>query len=87
MIQSAARVVSVPPQSLVSNLWVLFIAYYVVGVIQFWRELRSIPNDDPAVKAFNRSMDSESNLQVLWIGIKLAVTVIFIHIPCWIFRI
>lgn len=87
MTQSVARVVSVPPLSLVSNLWVLFIAYYVVGIIQFARELRSISNDDPEVKAFNRSMDDQSNVQVLWTGLKLAMAVIFIHIPCWIFRI
>lgn len=81
------RVASVQPHLHVANLLYVLIAYYLVGVIQFFRELRSIPNDDPAVTQFNRSMDNESNLQVLWIGIKLAVTVIFIHIPCWIFRI
>lgn len=82
------RVVLVLPLRLVpSTIGTILIAYYIVGVIVFLRDIKSIDRNDPALEAFNREMNQQSDMSVLWTGIKLLVFVVLVHIPMWIIRV
>lgn len=88
MTPNVVRVDSVLPLRLVpSTIGTILIAYYIVGIIVFLRDIKSIDRDDPALEAFNREMDQQSNVSVLWTGIKLFVFVVLVHIPLWIIRV
>ncbi|EBY9527414.1 hypothetical protein D5P86_00335 [Salmonella enterica subsp. enterica serovar Infantis] len=70
-----------------STIGTILIAYYIVGIIVFLRDIKSIDRNDPALEAFNREMNQQSNMSVLWTGIKLFVFVVLVHIPLWIIRV
>ena len=65
----------------------LLIAYYVVGIILFVRELGTIPENDPGVAQYIREMETESTLSFAWTTTKLVLAIALVHIPLWIFRV
>lgn len=81
------RVVSVLPLSLVASLWLIFIAYYGVGIVVFIRDLRGASDDVMLMRQFNEELNRMSNLELVLDATKLLLFVVFIHIPCWIFRV
>lgn len=87
MTLNAVRVVSVPPHLLVDDLLIVFIAYYIVGVIIFIRDLLSAVEDTDLRTAFDAELEQISNTGLAIELIRVVLFVVFIHIPCWIFRV
>ena len=81
------RVVSVPPHLLVDDLLIVFIAYYIVGVIIFIRDLFDAVEDTDLRTAFDEELKQISNIGLAFELIRVVLFVVFIHIPCWIFRV
>ncbi|QZE57174.1 hypothetical protein MPK67_gp301 [Erwinia phage pEa_SNUABM_32] len=65
----------------------LFIAYYIVGVIIFIRDLLEVADDTQLRKAFDRELEHISDSGLLFEMVKVILFVVFIHIPCWIIRV
>lgn len=87
MTLNVVRVVSVPPHLLVDDLLIVFIAYYIVGVIIFIRDLLSAVEDTDLRTAFDAELEQISNTGLAIELIRVVLFVVFIHIPCWIFRV
>lgn len=81
------RVVSVPPHLPVDDLLIVFIAYYIVGVIIFIRDLFAAVEDTDLRTAFDAELEQISNIGLAIELIRVVLFVVFIHIPCWIFRV
>lgn len=67
--------------------WLIFAAYYVVGIVVFVRDLRESTDDVMLMRQFNDELNRMSNLELVWDATKLLLFVVFIHIPCWILRV
>lgn len=88
MILIAVRVASVLPRRAMPSSWLLVLmAYYLVGILIFVRDLRTTSEDSRVMRQFNEELKRMSNLELVWDSTKLLLFVVFIHIPCWIFRV
>ncbi|QZE59207.1 hypothetical protein MPK64_gp305 [Erwinia phage pEa_SNUABM_16] len=67
--------------------WLIFAAYYVVGIAVFVRDLKETSDDVMLMRQFNEELNHMTNLELVWDAIKLLLFVVFIHIPCWILRV
>lgn len=67
--------------------WLIFAAYYVVGIVVFARDLKETRDDVMLMRQFNEELNRMTNLELVWDAIKLLLFVVFIHIPCWILRV
>lgn len=69
------------------SLLIVIIAYYIVGVIIFIRDLCEAAEDTVLRKQFNAELEQISNTGLAIELIRVVLFVVFIHIPCWIFRV
>ena len=69
------------------DLLIVFIAYYIVGVIIFIRDLFDAVEDTDLRTAFDAELEQTSNTGLAVELIRVVLFVVFIHIPCWIFRV
>ncbi|UAW96794.1 hypothetical protein pEaSNUABM22_00307 [Erwinia phage pEa_SNUABM_22] len=67
--------------------WLIFAAYYVVGIVVFASDLKETSDDVMLMRQFNEELNRMTNLELVWDAIKLLLFVVFIHIPCWILRV
>ncbi|QZE58864.1 hypothetical protein pEaSNUABM28_00307 [Erwinia phage pEa_SNUABM_28] len=67
--------------------WLIFAAYYVVGIVVFVRDLKETSDDVMLMRQFNEELNHMTNLELVWDAVKLLLFVVFIHIPCWILRV
>lgn len=67
--------------------WLIFAAYYVVGIVVFVRDLREASDDVMLMRQFNEELNRMTDLELAWDAVKLLLFVVFIHIPCWILRV
>lgn len=87
MTQSVARVVSVPPLSPVLDfVRAALVAYYLVGIVQLFRETRLAKSNPVVVDMANRQARNMSTPMLILAGIGVLIFLILIHIPLWIFR-
>ncbi|QZE58178.1 hypothetical protein MPK70_gp302 [Erwinia phage pEa_SNUABM_33] len=69
------------------DLLIVLIAYYIVGVIIFIRDLYDAAEDTVLRKQFDAELEQTSNTGLAIELIRVVLFVVFIHIPCWIFRV